>query len=178
MNYKIDIYKNNEDNKHRYALGIRGNNPLIVIGLNPSTADEVKPDATIRKVMGIAKEAKKDGFIMLNLYPQRATYPKDLEKDFNEESHSQNLKFISSVLSEFSNIDILLGYGNNIQTRYYLKKCLKDIMIVANKFNPRWFKTGDVTKYGHPRHPLYVAYSEGLTSFDIVDYIDKLNMSK
>lgn len=175
MSYKIDIYKTSENNGHRYALGIKGSNPFIVIGLNPGTADEIKPDATIRRIMGIAERANKDGFVMLNLYSQRATYPKDLDNDFNQESHEHNLRKIEKVLSEFNNVDILLGYGNNIQTRPYLKQCLKDTVAIANKFNPSWVKTGAVTKHGHPRHPLYVAYAEGLSDFDMEDYIDKLS---
>ena len=53
--YNPDIYHRNTNNSCRYALGISGKNPLFVVGLNPSTADDQKPDQTIKKVMGFAQ---------------------------------------------------------------------------------------------------------------------------
>ena len=43
---------------------------MYVIGINPSTANEEKPDRTIGRVMGFAEENGFDGFAMINLYPQ------------------------------------------------------------------------------------------------------------
>lgn len=173
MEYKIGIYKNDSNNTERYILGTKGINPLVVIGLNPSTADENKPDPTIRKVMGIADGAKKDSFIMLNLYPQRATFPTDMDKEFDAVKHENNIENIQAIFEELglTNFDVLLGFGNNIGTRPYLSKCLKDIVLVLEKYNPRWNKTGEITKFGHPKHPLYVAYHHGITPFDIKSYL-------
>jgi len=175
MEYKINIYKKNEGNTERYVLGsTNGDNVLVVIGLNPSTADETKPDPTIRKVMGIAEGAKKSGFIMLNLYPQRATYPSDMDLEFDCIKHANNIKNIIQVFEELNlkEFDILLGFGNNIGSRKYLFNCLKDVIQVLKEYNPKWYKTGDVTKYGHPKHPLYVAYCHGISSFNIEKYIE------
>ncbi len=174
MEYKIDIYKNNEGNTLRYALGMNGKKPLVVIGLNPSTANEHRPDSTINKVMGIAEGAKLDGFIMLNLYPQRSTDPNKLDLKFNTECHKDNLNTIQEVLYGMDDIQVLVGYGNKIMMRPYLKQCMKEIVSVISKHNPKWLKTGDLTKPGHPRHPLYVAYAKGLTEFDMLSYLAKL----
>ena len=174
MEYKIDIYKNDEGNTLRYALGKNGSNPLVVIGLNPSTADNHKSDKTIDKVMGIADGAKLDGFIMLNLYPQRTTDPNKLDLEFNSEYHEKNLEMIGEVLNGMNDIHVLVAYGNNIGMRPYLKKCMKDIVSIISKSNPKWVKTGDVTKPGHPRHPLYVAYAKGLSEFDMETYLTSL----
>lgn len=173
MEYKATIYKNNTNNSERYVLGTEGVNPLVVIGLNPSTADENEPDPTIRKVMGIAKGAKKDSFIMLNLYPQRATNPMDMDREFDIIKHENNIQNIKSIFRELqlTNFDVLLGFGNNIGARSYLLNCLKDIVAVLDEYQPRWNKTGDTTKYGHPRHPLYVAYRHGISPFNIEKYL-------
>lgn len=174
MEYKIDIYRNDEGNKNRYALGKKGNNPLVVIGLNPSTANDLIPDRTINKVRGIAEGAKLDGFIMLNLYPQRATDPNELDIKFNAECHKENLNTIQEVLSGMNDIQVLVGYGNKIMMRPYLKQCMKEIVYIIYRHNPKWLKTGDLTKPGHPRHPLYVAYAKGLTEFDMQSYLSRL----
>ena len=62
MNYNIDKYIKNEDNSARFVLGMDSRNPLFVIGVNPSTADDRKPDATIRRIMGYAQRNEFDGF--------------------------------------------------------------------------------------------------------------------
>lgn len=65
------------DNKVRYALGEPGKRNIICVGVNPSTADFVKDDPTIEQVKRTASQNNYDGWIMLNLYPLRAT---DFEK--------------------------------------------------------------------------------------------------
>jgi hypothetical protein len=74
----FDIYEKNDDNSSRFLLGKSGKKKLFVIGLNPSTATDIKPDATITRVNKVAIQNGFDGFLMLNLYPLRATYPTDL----------------------------------------------------------------------------------------------------
>jgi hypothetical protein len=174
MKYNIDIYKNSEDNSLRYALGTAGTNPLVVIGLNPSTADKEKSDQTITRVMGIADRAKKDSFIMINLYPLRSTSPDNLPKEFNSEYHKTNLEIIDATLKDYQEIDVLVGYGDNIGIRPYLWDCLKDIVQTINQHKVNWYKIGSVTKNGNPRHPSRISNAEDLTAFDIEEYIKNL----
>ncbi len=54
--------------------------PLIVIGLNPSTADETKDDPTIRRCMRYAKDWGLGGLVMLNIFAYRSTDPKGLRQ--------------------------------------------------------------------------------------------------
>ena len=58
---------------HRFVLEQPGKKMLLVVGLNPSTADETHPDPTTHKVMGFAEGGGYDGFAMLNLSSERAT---------------------------------------------------------------------------------------------------------
>ena len=51
---------------------------LVVIGLNPSTADENLDDPTIRRCIGYAKQWDLGGLLMLNIFGFRATAPKDM----------------------------------------------------------------------------------------------------
>lgn len=49
------------------------------IGLNPSTADEVVDDATMRRIRGFCKAWGYGGFVMLNIFAYRATVPEDMK---------------------------------------------------------------------------------------------------
>ena len=54
--------------------------PLVVCGLNPSTADATTPDPTCVRWLGMARRWGYSALTIVNLYPLRATSPKDLER--------------------------------------------------------------------------------------------------
>ena len=139
----------------RYALVQKGKKMLFIVGLNPSRADEKKPDPTMRKVVSIAEHNGYDGFVMINLYPLRATKPKNLPKECNLELHKQNLAYIEKYLSGRDQVDVWLAYGNNANRRPYLLSCLKDIVRVFEPHHPQWLYINALTSKGYPRHPLY-----------------------
>ena len=62
--------------EYRYLLGTRGRNPLICIGINPSTAEPDNLDNTLKSVERIAAGNGYDSFLMFNVYAQRATRAK------------------------------------------------------------------------------------------------------
>ncbi len=51
---------------------------VLFVGLNPSTADAAKDDATVRRWRGYAKSWGYGGFYAVNLYAFRTTFPKEL----------------------------------------------------------------------------------------------------
>ena len=66
---------------HRYILRRSwiGNGGVVnFIMLNPSTADEISDDATIRRCVGFAKRWGFSGLVVTNLFAYRATQPSDL----------------------------------------------------------------------------------------------------
>ena len=65
--YVPDFYS-----EYRYILGTRGKNPLICIGINPSTARPDQLDNTLASVQRISLHNGFDSFIMFNVYAQRA----------------------------------------------------------------------------------------------------------
>ena len=71
--------------EYRYILGTRGKNPLICIGINPSTAKPGDLDNTLKSVERIALGNGFDSFIMFNVYAQRATDPDHMEETCNSE---------------------------------------------------------------------------------------------
>ena len=51
----------------------------MFVGLNPSTADEIKDDPTSRKCMRFAQSWGYGGIILANLFAYRATDPRELK---------------------------------------------------------------------------------------------------
>ena len=83
--YNIDkwLFVPNFYSEYRYILGTKGSNPLICIGINPSTAKPDALDPTLKSVERIALNNGYDSFIMFNVYSQRATNPDLMEKELN-----------------------------------------------------------------------------------------------
>lgn len=170
MEYNINTYINNSDNTCRFVLGHDSPNPLIVVGVNPSTANDKKPDATMRRVLGYAERNKFDGFLMINVYPIRSTNPHNLPQNIDCEIHNQNLKYITDLFKKHSQATILVAFGNPINERKYLKKCFLDIIKQSLQFNLIWKQIGDLTVEGNPRHPSRGAYLP-LNKFDLTKYL-------
>ncbi|MDE7117719.1 MAG: DUF1643 domain-containing protein [Bacteroidaceae bacterium] len=59
----------------RFSLIKEGEKMLLVVGFNPSVADDKKIDKTMSFVLAIAEHNGYDGFAMVNLYPLRSTKP-------------------------------------------------------------------------------------------------------
>lgn len=173
MDYQIDKMIGDE-NTHRFVLASKCTKPIVVIGVNPSTANERKPDPTVRKVMGFAELGNYDGFVMLNLYAQRATKFNDVHHKRDEKLHQGNLDAIREYFRTHDELDVLAAWGNLIDKRNYLSSCLRDIVNVLRESNRRvrWMQIGELTKAGHPRHPLYACYDIDLENFDVDIYID------
>ena len=72
----ICLPENNPD--LRYLLAKKGKNNLLVVGLNPSTADEANLDPTSKNIDRIARKNGYDGWLLVNLYPVRKSNPADL----------------------------------------------------------------------------------------------------
>lgn len=165
------IYLNNANNTCRYVLGKSGSQPLICIGVNPSTAEPDNLDNTLKSVERIAIQNGYDGWIMLNLYPQRATNPDDMDKIYDEQSAIINFKHIEKLLLKYKGADIWAAWGTLIKKRKYLKDCLSEINRIASIYNCNWVSFGKTSKYGHPHHPLYLKKDSSKESFDINKYL-------
>ena len=86
-----------EEVEEELSRVIRCTEPLVITGVNPSTANEKHPDPTVRKVMGFAELNNYDDFVMLNLYAQRSTNFKGVHNKRDEILHQNNLDAIRAV---------------------------------------------------------------------------------
>lgn len=165
------LYSNNANNTCRYVLGTSGSRPLICIGVNPSTAEPDNLDNTLKSVARIASQNGYDSWIMLNLYPQRATNPNDMDKIYNEQSAAINFQQINELLVSYEGADIWAAWGTLIGKREYLKDCLSQINSIASVYNCNWVSFGKTSKYGHPHHPLYLKNDSPKEVFNISTYL-------
>ena len=168
------IYKTNKDNSARFVLGTEGQKPLICIGVNPSTAAPDSLDNTLKSVERHATAKGFDSWIMLNLYPQRATNPKNIHNIPDVNLHKSNLKNIKAILKSYERATIWAAWGNLIDSRSFLSSCLFDIIELSKVHNTSWINIGKVSKVGHPHHPLYLSLNAEIVEFDLENYLQKL----
>ena len=134
--YDIDkwLYAPPFYSEYRYILGTRGKNPLICIGINPSTAEPDNLDNTLKSVERIALGNGFDSFIMFNVYAQRATNPDTMERNCNEVLHRENLEAFRYVLSISKKPAVWAAWGAIIEKRKYLSSCVRDMLTVGEEY--------------------------------------------
>jgi hypothetical protein len=134
------------DKKYRYALWRVWNDaipPIMFIGLNPSKADSVDDDATIRRVKRFAKDWGYGGVYMLNLFAIISTDPGVLlhtkldPVGLDTDYHLHDKARICS--------DVCFAWGNFTQAKYRSKEVIEQfpnaLCLMKNK-------------NGTPMHPL------------------------
>ncbi len=158
--------------EYRYILGTKGENPLICIGINPSTAVPGDLDNTLKSVERIAKHNGFDSFIMFNVYAQRATKPSDMDKECNLYLHRENMKAFRYVLERSKSPALWAAWGAIIEERSYLASCVADMIEIGRKYGASWCTSGKISKAGHPHHPLYLKKDSTLDEFDVSTYVN------
>ena len=166
------LYAPNFYSEYRYILGTKGKNPLICIGINPSTAEPDNLDNTLKSVERIALGNGFDSFIMFNVYAQRATNPDTMERQCNLSLHQENLKAFRYVLSISETPTVWAAWGAIIEKRDYLADCVRDMVAVGQEYGANWCCAGAISKKGHPHHPLYLRKDEKIKPFDIEQYLN------
>ena len=168
------LYAPNFYSEYRYILGTRGKNPLICVGINPSTAKPDALDNTLKSVQRIADGNGFDSFLMFNVYAQRATRPDDMERVCNEKLHEENMKAFRHLLSIGEKPAVWAAWGAIIEKRKYLPACVADMLRISREYDAEWFCAGPISKKGHPHHPLYLRKDEKLKPFDTEGYLEQL----
>lgn len=178
IRYNVEdwLFVPNTYTEYRYILGTRGKNPLICIGINPSTAAPDDLDNTLKSVERIALGNGFDSFIMFNVYAQRATKPDDMDNELNEKLHKENMNAFRYILSlyEKEKPSVWAAWGTIVEMRPYLKNCLRDMVDIGTEYQARWYSSGAISKKGHPHHPLYLRKDSGLDEFNMEKYLTEV----
>jgi len=124
---------------------------VLFIMLNPSTADGIADDNTIRRCRGFAEDWGYGGFYVGNLFPFRATEPTDLLASGNPlgKLNNEHIKMMA-LNSEL----IICAWGNSrivkkLEKRFPDYKPLSDLK--------RYLHYLELSNDGTPKHPLYLA---------------------
>lgn len=151
------------DGKYRYRLWRRlrpshgGGKVCVFLMYNPSTADASRDDPTIRRCRGFALREDCDTLIVVNLYAYRSKNPKDLQKAFMEDVIGpDNDKAIMDAAAEADVLICAWGAQKDVKERRDYVLC--DLLADADR---DIFCLG-TTRYGEPRHPLYVPADQPL----------------
>lgn len=120
---------------------------LMIIGLNPSTADENTDDPTIRRCIQFAKSWGFGGIIMTNLFAIRATDPREMKQIFDPVGKQNDL-----YLKDYAaNCGLVLAAWGSLGAHQGRDAEVFEMLNPIAKLHCL-----GVTKYGFPRHPLYV----------------------
>lgn len=134
---------------YRYVLwrefgGFVGNGYVMFIGLNPSTADEVEDDPTIRRCIAFAKAWGYGALCITNLFAFRATQPADMKAATDpigpgNDAHLVELaQEAGVVVAAWGTDGAYMGRDQEVRILVPRLHCLRK------------------TKDGHPWHPLYL----------------------
>ena len=110
---------------------------------NPSIADAVKSDRTMDKCVKFAKAWGYGGIYIGNLSPYIATNPKDLKQLSIEELQPKENNDHVAFMMNACELHIL-AHGNPSRA-----------MVVPDRHTNDWHYL-ELTKYGNPKHPLYL----------------------
>lgn len=167
------IYQNSPDNAYRYLIGTVGDNPLIVMSINPSVGSPTQTSATLGTVRHIAHAYGYDSWIILCLYPQRATHLDELTEMADPEQIAKNNAVIKETLAKWPGRKIWAAWGTHYFDRPFFSECLADILKIADEYDESWMHYGTLDEDGAPRYCLYLEDGEGWYPFDAQAFLNK-----
>ena len=149
------VYSNCE--RYRYALTRVWNEDaprLLFVMLNPSKATELANDPTVERCERRARALNYGAMQVCNIFAWRETDPAQLKKSTNPVG-AENDDVLTEAASWSDHVLCAWGvHGEHLDRGLHTATLLE-------KTGADLFSLG-VTKHGHPRHPLYVAYVQKL----------------
>lgn len=134
-----------------WAVGI----PLVWVMSNPSVADAVEDDLTVKKCCEFSKRAGFAGMVIINLYALRATNPQDLLSVSDPEG-PDNVDEWRMVLSENVGSPVVGAWGDSAPRGLPASRAYRE-HVIAPERPPVWLCLGKTAK-GSPKHPSRLAY--------------------
>lgn len=152
-----------EDQLYRYSLtrGPAKGKKLVVIMLNPSTADADVDDPTIIRCLHRMIDTGCKRMEVVNLFAYRATNPKELSRA-RDPIGPLNDEYIKKALLDPETEAALCGWGTVAKLVSIERiKQVEDIIAECGVRRCCLGKTLD----GSPRHPLYVPYKQRIINW-------------
>jgi hypothetical protein len=118
--------------------------PALFVMLNPSTADAIDDDPTIRRCIGFARRWRCGGIEVVNLYALRATDPRDLRRHPAPIGPQNDAVLAAAIATAGVAIAAWGCHGQDRAARLVELAGARPLHCLA------------VNRDGSPRHPLYV----------------------
>ena len=140
--------------RYRYTLTREwapGQGRLLCVMLNPSTATEVQNDPTVERCERRARTLGYGAFRVCNIFAWRATDPRDMRAAAdpvgpeNDAALACSARWADRVLCAWGTHGAHLGRGPAVER--LLRATGRPLCHLG------------LTRDGHPRHPLYIAYA-------------------
>jgi hypothetical protein len=159
-----------ECSRYRYRLWRDGwsedDRACLFVMLNPSTADAMTDDPTIRKCVGFCKRWGFGRLFVVNLFAYRSTSPDGLlnpggfHEDADEEAWTavgpDNDAFVTAECAAANRI--VLAWGSHRPVRELIRWRVAALREIINRCSDKVVTLG-FCKDGSPRHPLMLAYA-------------------
>lgn len=155
--------------RYRYRLWRRwGLGKLCVwVMLNPSRANAIDDDATIRRCIGYAKQWGFSGIEVVNLFPIIETDSKVAMRDPSRSGPTYGRSNRHIVISAARDAGlVVLAWGAGVQSAHWLNCLIDDIEAAAGWENVRCL---GLTKSGQPKHPVRLPYETPLRTLSVID---------
>ena len=138
---------------YRYRLDRQwsGAPQLTWIMLNPSTATEAANDPTIARCETRARAGGFGGLRVVNLFAWRATAPAELKRHASPVGPDNDRHLLAACAGADR---VVAGWGTH---GTHLGRAAQVLRLLRDNGVP--IHTLGLTRQGHPRHPLYVAYA-------------------
>lgn len=132
---------------------------VLFIGVNPSTADALNDDPTVRKWTGFTSQWGFDSFSVVNLFAHRSTDVKALERTPDPIGPDND----ANIIAEIERADLIVpcwGARGKLPKSLWFR--IEDVLAMIGD---RPMKCLGTTLSGDPVHPLFISYTTPLTDY-------------
>jgi len=153
-----------QDGLYRYSLTRtmrEGGLIALWLGINPSTADHLVDDQSIRKLYGFGRKLNVGTWLVGNMFALRATDPRKLATVEDPIGRHNDLY----LLEMMNRADLVIaGWGSIGKVPPQFHDRYKGIVSLARGAQ-KPLKCWGLCRDGHPRHPLMLSYATPLENW-------------
>lgn len=157
-----------ECRQYRYFLErrwARALKPCTFLMLNPSTADALVDDPTIRRCMHFARRLGSGSLRVVNLFAWRATNPQELHRKADPVGPLND----ESILNAVAGAGVVIAAWGTMGRLFY-----RDVDVCLRVLKDEKLHCLGLNKDGSPKHPLYLPNNAPLQDFSYVGLVPPL----
>jgi len=153
-----------ECENYRYELtrvwDTEGRKALFVM-LNPSTATEIQNDPTVERCERRARALGFGGFRVCNIFAYRATNPRDMRAQDDPVGEANDAAILQACAWADQIVCAWGTHGEHQKRGPHVEAMLRA--------QPKPLFHLGLSKMGHPKHPLYIAYAVQPKRWEVIE---------